>query len=147
MNTEKVSVKTILGYLPDSLLENLSIEHGIDKQVKKLEGKLVFKLFYLLPKVDVRCINIFFVFEYITSAGICFHYISVKCCCKQIIVGSNIAHLHTCFYFTIQLFYLPGIICFDGINIYAQADGKIVSSLDGHFGFPTFVKMREKNFH
>lgn len=44
MTTEKVSVKTLLGYLPDSLLENLSIEHQVDKQVKKLEGKIVFKL-------------------------------------------------------------------------------------------------------
>jgi hypothetical protein len=44
MNPERISVKTLLGYLPDSLLENLSIEHQVDKQVKKLEGKIVFKL-------------------------------------------------------------------------------------------------------
>jgi Transposase DDE domain len=44
MDIEKVSVKTILGYLPDSLLSNLSIEHQVDRQVKKLEGKIVFKL-------------------------------------------------------------------------------------------------------
>jgi hypothetical protein len=44
MNSEKVSVKTLLGYLPDSLLDDLSIEHKVDKQVKKLEGKIVFKL-------------------------------------------------------------------------------------------------------
>lgn len=39
-----VPVKTLLGYLPDSLIERLSIEHSADKQVKKLEGKIVFKL-------------------------------------------------------------------------------------------------------
>jgi hypothetical protein len=41
---EKTAVKTILGYLPDSLLSNLTLEHKVDKQVKKLEGKIVFKL-------------------------------------------------------------------------------------------------------
>jgi len=44
MDNNKVSAKTLLGYLPDSLLESLSIEHKIDNQVKKLEGKIVFKL-------------------------------------------------------------------------------------------------------
>jgi len=39
-----IPVKTLLGYLPDSLIERLSIEHSVDKQVKKLEGKIVFKL-------------------------------------------------------------------------------------------------------
>ena len=34
-----VPVKTLLGYLPDSLIERLSVEHSVDKQVKKLEGK------------------------------------------------------------------------------------------------------------
>ena len=44
MSTAKIPVKTLLGYLPDTLLENLSISHQSDKQVKKLEGKIVFKL-------------------------------------------------------------------------------------------------------
>jgi Transposase DDE domain len=44
MNTTKVPVKTLLGYLPDTLLESLSITNQVDKQVKKLEGKIVFKL-------------------------------------------------------------------------------------------------------
>lgn len=44
MDNKKVSAKTLLGYLPDELLEKLSIEHDIDNQVKKLEGKIVFKL-------------------------------------------------------------------------------------------------------
>jgi Transposase DDE domain len=44
MNSEKVSVKTLLGYLPDSLLDSLSLEHQVNKQVKKLEGKIVFKI-------------------------------------------------------------------------------------------------------
>ena len=39
-----IPVKTLLGYLPDELIERLSIEHSVDKQVKKLEGKIVFKL-------------------------------------------------------------------------------------------------------
>lgn len=39
-----VPVKTLLGYLPDSLIDRLSLEHSVDKQVKKLEGKIVFKL-------------------------------------------------------------------------------------------------------
>lgn len=39
-----IPVKTLLGYLPDSLIERLSVEHNVDKQVKKLEGKIVFKL-------------------------------------------------------------------------------------------------------
>lgn len=39
-----IPVKTLLGYLPDCLIERLSIEHSVDKQVKKLEGKIVFKL-------------------------------------------------------------------------------------------------------
>lgn len=39
-----VPVKTLLGYLPDSLIERLCVEHNVDKQVKKLEGKIVFKL-------------------------------------------------------------------------------------------------------
>ena len=39
-----VPVKTLLGYLPDSLIDRLSVEHSVDKQVKKLEGKIVFKL-------------------------------------------------------------------------------------------------------
>lgn len=39
-----VPVKTLLGYLSDSLIERLSLEHSVDKQVKKLEGKIVFKL-------------------------------------------------------------------------------------------------------
>jgi hypothetical protein len=40
-----ISVKTLLRCLPDSLLERLSIEYAVNKQVKKLEGKIVFKLF------------------------------------------------------------------------------------------------------
>lgn len=44
MKTEKIPVKTILNYLPDSLLESLSLDFNIDKQVKKLEGKIMFKL-------------------------------------------------------------------------------------------------------
>lgn len=39
-----IPVKTLLGYLPDSLIERLCVEHNVDKQVKKLEGKIVFKL-------------------------------------------------------------------------------------------------------
>ena len=39
-----VPVKTLLGYLSDSFIERLSLEHSVDKQVKKLEGKIVFKL-------------------------------------------------------------------------------------------------------
>jgi Transposase DDE domain len=39
-----VPVKTLLGYLPDSLIDRLSLEQSVDKQVKKLEGKIVFKL-------------------------------------------------------------------------------------------------------
>ena len=39
-----IPVKTLLGYLPDSLIERLSLEHSVDRQVKKLEGKIVFKL-------------------------------------------------------------------------------------------------------
>lgn len=39
-----IPVKTLLGYLPDSLIDRLSIEQSVDKQVKKLEGKIVFKL-------------------------------------------------------------------------------------------------------
>jgi hypothetical protein len=39
-----IPVKTLLGYLPASLIDRLSIEHSVNKQVKKLEGKIVFKL-------------------------------------------------------------------------------------------------------
>jgi hypothetical protein len=39
-----IPVKTLHGYLPDSLIDRLSIEQSVDKQVKKLEGKIVFKL-------------------------------------------------------------------------------------------------------
>ena len=39
-----IPVKTLLGYLPDSLIDRLSVEQSVDKQVKKLEGKIVFKL-------------------------------------------------------------------------------------------------------
>jgi Transposase DDE domain len=39
-----IPVKTLLGYLPDSLIDRLCIEQSVDKQVKKLEGKIVFKL-------------------------------------------------------------------------------------------------------
>lgn len=44
MNTAKLPVKTLLGYLPDELLDALAIEHQVDKHVKKLRGTLVFKL-------------------------------------------------------------------------------------------------------
>ncbi|GAB4049151.1 IS4 family transposase [Spirosoma litoris] len=44
MNTAKLPVKTLLGYLPDELLDALAIEYQVDKHVKKLRGTLVFKL-------------------------------------------------------------------------------------------------------
>lgn len=40
----QIPVKTLLGYLPDSLIDRLSIEYSADKQVKKLNAKIVFKL-------------------------------------------------------------------------------------------------------
>ena len=44
MKGSKLPVQTLLGYLPDSLLDNLCLEHKVDSQVKKLHGKVVFKL-------------------------------------------------------------------------------------------------------
>ena len=34
-----VLVKALLGCLPDSLIERLSVEHSVDRQGKKLKGK------------------------------------------------------------------------------------------------------------
>ncbi|QDK80419.1 hypothetical protein EXU85_21525 [Spirosoma sp. KCTC 42546] len=44
MNTAKLPVKTLLGYLPDEVLETLALDYQVDKHVKKLRGALVFKL-------------------------------------------------------------------------------------------------------
>lgn len=44
MTSSKVAIPQLLDYLPDSLLDRLSLEHAVDNQVKKLSGKIVFKL-------------------------------------------------------------------------------------------------------
>jgi hypothetical protein len=44
METKGISVKLLLSKLPDSLLDKLSEEHKVDYQVKKLSGRLMFKL-------------------------------------------------------------------------------------------------------
>ncbi len=41
---KKVSVKSILGLIDDNLLDNLAEETGVDFNVKKLSGKVIFKL-------------------------------------------------------------------------------------------------------
>lgn len=44
METQSICAKDLLGYLPDKLLAELSEETKVDYQVKKLNGKFVFKL-------------------------------------------------------------------------------------------------------
>jgi len=41
---KKVSVKSILGLIDDNLLDNLAEETGVDFNIKKLSGKVIFKL-------------------------------------------------------------------------------------------------------
>ncbi len=42
---KKLSAEQIIGLVPDSLLDDLSSEIGVDYSVKKLKGKIIFKLF------------------------------------------------------------------------------------------------------
>lgn len=42
---KKISAEQIIGLVPDSLLDDLSSEVGVDYSVKKLKGKIIFKLF------------------------------------------------------------------------------------------------------
>jgi hypothetical protein len=44
MTQSKVSVESLLGYLPEGLLSELAQKHQIDDQAKKLTGSIVFKL-------------------------------------------------------------------------------------------------------
>ena len=44
MKTSGISVKILLSYLSDDVLENMALVSGVDYNVKKLEGKLMFKL-------------------------------------------------------------------------------------------------------
>mgnify|MGYP000207996113 FL=1 len=41
---KKVSVKSILGLVDDNLLDNIAEETDVDFNVKKLSGKVIFKL-------------------------------------------------------------------------------------------------------
>ena len=45
MITPIIRVEDIIGLLPDDLLDHLSFTHRVDYSVKKLKGKIVFKLF------------------------------------------------------------------------------------------------------
>lgn len=44
MDTENIRVKDLFSYLPESLLDELSLETRVDYQVKQLSGKLIFNL-------------------------------------------------------------------------------------------------------
>lgn len=44
MNTQGIRVKALLSYLPEELLDDLAVQTGVDYQVKKLNGKLLFQL-------------------------------------------------------------------------------------------------------
>lgn len=70
-----ISAETLLNYFPDSLLDKLSIEHRVDYQVKKLEGKLIFKwlLYGVLSSSELSLnvlMNIFETVEFKSYAGI-----------------------------------------------------------------------------
>lgn len=45
MTTPIIRVEDIIGLVPDDLLDQLSFTHKVDYSVKKLKGKIVFKLF------------------------------------------------------------------------------------------------------
>jgi len=42
---KKLNAEQVIGLVPDELLDNLSSETGVDYCVKKLKGKIIFKLF------------------------------------------------------------------------------------------------------
>ncbi len=42
---KKISAEQVIGLVPDTLLDSLSSETGVDYSVKKLKGKIIFKLF------------------------------------------------------------------------------------------------------
>jgi Transposase DDE domain len=70
-----ISAETLLNYFPDSLLDKLSLEHKVDYQVKKLNGKLVFKwlLYGVLSSNELSLnvlMNIFETLEFKSYAGI-----------------------------------------------------------------------------
>ncbi len=75
MTDTSITAETLLNYFPDSLLDKLSIEHNVDYQVKKLEGKLVFKwlLYGVLSSNELSLnglMNIFETVEFKSYAGI-----------------------------------------------------------------------------
>ncbi len=75
MTDTSISAETLLNYFPDSLLDQLSIEHKVDYQVKKLEGKLVFKwlLYGVLSSNELSLnvlMNIFETVEFKSYSGI-----------------------------------------------------------------------------
>ena len=70
-----ISAETLLNYFPDSLLDKLSLEHKVDYQVKKLNGKLVFKwlLYGVLSTHELSLnvlMNVFEKLEFKSYAGI-----------------------------------------------------------------------------
>ena len=70
-----ISAETLLNYFPDSLLDKLSLEHKVDYQVKKLNGKLVFKwlLYGVLSTNELSLnvlMNVFEKLEFKSYAGI-----------------------------------------------------------------------------
>ena len=75
MTNTFISAETLLNYFPDSLLDKLSLEHQVDYQVKKLNGKLVFKwlLYGVLSSNELSLnvlMNIFETLEFKSYAGI-----------------------------------------------------------------------------
>jgi hypothetical protein len=75
MTDTSISAETLLNYFPDSLLDKLSIEHKVDYQVKKLDGKLVFKwlLYGVLSTNELSLnvlMNIFETVEFKSYSGI-----------------------------------------------------------------------------
>ena len=75
MGDTSISAETLLNYFPDSLLDELSVEHKVDYQVKKLEGKLVFKwlLYGVLSSTELSLnilMNIFDSLEFKSFAGV-----------------------------------------------------------------------------
>ena len=75
MGDTSISAEALLNYFPDSLLDELSVEHKVDYQVKKLEGKLVFKwlLYGVLSSTELSLnilMNIFDSLEFKSFAGV-----------------------------------------------------------------------------